>query len=679
MKKLIHVLDKDKRKRKRVELFSNIPATIEALGKSVPVRIKDVSYGGIGVVIPKELEFQIIESIETKVEVSNQFFQGRVANRIILPNQEIKIGLALPSEGGREIDFNTMDSSWDRVTDSEIIQNIYSDLVLKGFDAPIEIRQNFSSATIYPLKITESGTLICELGLIHQGQIEKGKIKCVFHLFNTCHAFDSNIEKIDDTKIEIKLSSTLARLLRRETVRIQKKNANFDMKIKLFSQDLETTIEEYEVFDYSEHGISMLDPEGNLSLPRNLLFNEATIEIEGFSNILGKAEVRSYQWNRDLSSYIVGLKFQPDEEPHLTNWHNIVLKARYPNLDFNYQESDHQQIWDLFVRSDYLHLKGKEAYAIIIDLTKNTWVKLNNIGTGFSKRAMIRKDDKILGHIQMDQFYPDTWCVHHLAVDPTMSKLIAGELYALTTDVLLSEKGKYLINFTESSKSWNQRSYYDFIKNYRFPEHNELKEFFIYDANVSSIPNIPVSSKLTIKKPNKFDIKKISRFFSEHLSSLEVQACALTEEDIELKKLNSFFSEAGLSRKREFLVCFKDDQLVGIARMEFGSEGINIVGIQDMLYLYSAAKENEGEIIDSLLKKALEVYKNENKEKVILSMENERTEAFKNYGINFVCVANRWIALKDILPRYHAFSQLLYGNLILRREKIRNKNKSNNG
>ena len=673
MKKLIHVLDKDKRKRKRVELFANVPAKIEALGRTISAKIKDVSYTGIGIVLSPNQEFPALDSLEAIVELPNQLFQGKVANRIILPNQEIKIGLSLPQEINKEVDFNDSDSSWDRVTDPETIHNIYTDLIIKGVQAPIEIKQNFSTAILHPIEIINSDSLICEISAVKQGQFEKGKAKCKFDLFNTCHAFETNIEKVDQNKIEIKLAFTLARLLRRETVRIQKKNANFELKIRLSSSELNAVIEEYEVFDYSEHGISMLDPEGDLSLPRNLKFDLAEIEVAGAGIILGKAEIRSYQWNDLINSYIVGLKFVPDDDPHLTNWHNLVLKARYPNLDFEYQDSDHKKIWELFERSGYLGLKPKESFDIVYDVTKKTWKNLQKAGTDVSKRIKITSGEDILAHIQIDKIYPKTWCIHHLSIDPKASKIVGKEIYSVTTDVILSEGGEYLLSLTEAAKPWNQRAYYDFISNYRYPEHNLTKKMQVYEVDIQKELHEKKSPYL-IRVANKWDLKKIVRYFESHLSRLEIEACGLSEKDLLLEDLKNDYAEFELQRERNFLVALDNNEnLLGFSRIETGTTGVNIFGLLDLLFIYSSLENSQekGQVYDSLIHESLRYFQKLGKKDIILVLDDDRIEHYKNVGYFYIWDGILWIAKKDILPRYHAYAQLLYGHLILKRESIR--------
>ena len=678
MKKLVLSLDKDndKRKKKRIEIFSNISGQLDVLGVSSDAIIKDISYSGFGVIIPNDSRFATMETLEAKLALSNQLFTGRIANKVILPNQKLKLGISLPNQVQREIDFNTQDSSWDNVTDLETVKNIYGDLAFRGPESPIELKQNFSRATLLPMEITQSGTMICEIFQIHFGNLDKGKARCTFDLFQTCHAFDSNIDRFDQTKIEIKLSPTLARLLRRETVRVKNANSKFETSILLRSKSLNKEISEFQIYDYSEHGLSLLDPNGDLSLPRNLLFEEIIIQIKDIGSIFGYGEVRSYEWNRSLNSNVIGLLFKPYGEPHLTNWHNFILKTRYPNLDFDYEEEDHKKIWFLFETSNYLGLKPRESFNYVYDISRSAWEKLKESGTEFSKRILIRNNEDIVGHMQFDRIYPSTWCAHALAIDPSHTKLVGKELYSVVADIFSTEQARYTVSITETELTWNQKNYYDFVKNYPFPEHNEIKIFQIHEAEMGVGWNLETNPDITINESNKYDLAYISRYFEVNLSKIEVKALGY-DSDLELIQFNKELSKYGLNRARKFLIATYKGDRIGFSVMESGTTGLSIFGIQDTMYIFLDDTKGADRTIvyNTILNESLNYYKNLNVPTVNIYMEEKNREYYSERGIKFVWEGSRWITYSDVSKRYHAHTQMLYGHLILRREKIRMKNR----
>ena len=667
---------RDKRNRKRVRLFTEIPTSIKVLGDAVSAKVWDVSYGGIGLAIAPDSPISFIDSLEAEVAFPDQYFKGRVSNRFILPDNQIKIGLKLRLDDQKDVDFNKIDSSWDQISDKETVLNIYSDLVYKGFEAPIEIKQGFSRLIVYPQKKTTSETIICEIGKVVRGKVSLGSAKCIFDIFQTCHAFDTIIERIDSDKVEIKMSPFLARLLRRQTVRVQK-NETSNAKVRLYSQGLNTSIDGYEIFDFSEYGLSLIDRDQEMSLPRGLFFDQIEVNLGDGQKVLGRGQVRSYGWSREKNSYILGLFFEVTDKVYLDNWHDFILKARYPGLDFGYKDEDHEKVWNLFEKSGYLGLKPKESFDLVYDITKKTWKNLDDAGSEISKRIKIVSEDGILGHIQLDKIYPKTWCIHHLSIDPGASKLVGKEIYSVTTDVILSEGGEFIFSLTEAEKPWNQRAYYDFISGYRFPEHNFAKKLQVYEVDLQK----PVEDRpknLNIRVANKWDLRKVLRFFESNSSLLEREAYGLNSEDLTLDNLKREYSQYGLDRERNFLVAVDgNDNLLGFSRIEMGSTGVNIFGLLDLLFVYSSvgSPKERGLIFDELINESLRYFQNRGKKDVILVLDDNRVEHYKEIGYHYIWDGILWLARKDILPRYHAHTQLLYGQLILQRDKIRSKRK----
>lgn len=674
MKSIIHVLDKDKRKRKRVELFSNIQAHLEILGASSAVTIKDVSYSGFGLLVPPNTNMSAIESLEAKLSILNQDFKGTVANKIILPNQQIKIGFSLPQQIQREIDFNLQDPSWDRVTDAETIQNIYQDLAFKGPEAPIELKQKFSRATLNPIEMTNSGGMICEFIQIHHGSFDKGKAKCTFDLFQTSHAFETNIEKIDQNKVELKLSNTLARLLRREAVRVLKHKSTFDLTIRLRSDSIGKEISEFEVYDYSEHGLSLKDPDGNLSLPRNLHFEEAVVEIKNIGVVVGRAEVRSYEWNREQNAYIIGLLFDPGQEPNLTNWHNFILKARYPNLDFEYQKEDHPKIWNLFEGSGYLNHLDKnqtENLSLRREESIDTWKKLKDSGVGNSRRIMYKKDENVSGHLQLDQYYKDSWCVHHLAISKDSSKIIAKDIYSAMTDFLSSRNTKYIITYHRPDLAWNQRNYHDFVKNYQYKNHNYMELFNLYDFQFQDIKNNEKSHE-KIRVANEFDLKSIYNFYQNTYPSFVLEALNIDAEKMKLEILEEEFEKVKLTRGREYFVYSEGKKIKAFLQVEWGTHATNIFSLFDSIFVYIIEPIEKEQLIE-FLRSAGDFLKQKGKTNALVLIRDEYKVDLSSDNMGYLCNENRWIAKSATLKRYQAYAQILYGHLVLRREKIRTK------
>ena len=661
----------------RTEINQSEKAWIKIGGQKIPTTVHNYGFGGLGVVTESNL-MQSPLHMEREVEITwrDQNFKGQIRHtRENEKNWYIGFRIDSPFEG-KDVSFNDEDAGWDLIRDEKTVSELVSDLTFKGPEVLSEIHQISGSARAFVSEYVEAEQLLkFELFEFNRGKINQGKVKIQFDLFQTCHSFESSIVKIEGDNCWVEMPKVLARLLRRETVRVETKDIQKPIYVKFEDPVLGAFNEdEFEVMDVSEHGLAIAHKRKYFYLPVGYQIKGIKIKIGKSKWASGDGVVRTFRNDVENDRYVIGLYFEANKKSDRTLWHNLVLEARYPSLSFFYEEEDHQKIWDLFDRSDYLHLKGKEAYTHIINLTKNTWEKLSNAGTEISKRPLIRLGEEIVGHIQMDQIYPDTWCIHHLAIDPKISKLVAKEIYSVTTDILLSENGKHLINFTESSKPWNRRSYYDFVSNYRYQSHNELKTFNIHEVDIDSLVPPDIGE---FRVANKFDMTRVKSFIENNLSSIERKACSLTDldKDLYMKDFSSLMEKVELERGRNFLVAYKGGVLCGVAVLEYGTLGINIVGVLDMLYVYKVkdCDMKDEDLVKGFCFLAKEEYSKIGRNKFLLSTEEVVTLEDSLEGLTFVTEATRWIAKKEILPRYHAFSQLLYGHLLLRKEKLKSK------
>lgn len=677
---MIRMVQADHRRFPRSALSRELPASLMVGGRSYNGSVIDYSLQGVGLKVESgALKRAEREDFDIEVKWQNANYYGRIKHSHLQEHSAV-LGVDLESvKDQKNVSFTSEDSGWDLIEDKEILKNLFSDLAFKGPEALLDFRQIRGRASLIPLTIRDENVLLAEVFKKNWGRIDSSTAACRFDLFQTSHAFETRVLKIAEKKIELEVPKRVARLLRRETVRVKNGTNDRFLSVEIQSDLLGRSNGSLRLYDYGEHGLSIIDPTGRFAAPKDIVLESITITTPEGIQIRGQGTIRGHRWIASEEDYAIGISFETNFDEDRTAWHNVILEARYPSLSFNYQDEDHKKIWDLFERSDYLHLKGAEAYTHMIDLTKSTWKTLSNAGTKWSKRPMIHLDGNVVGHIQMDQIYPDTWCVHHLAIDPKISKMVAKEIYAVMTDILSAEGGRYVLSFTETSKPWNQRSYYDFVKTYRFPNHNELKTFQVYEADLTKPESLKIQSGIEIKKANKYDLRRIERYFQIYASELERGASALDYEDLEFSSFSKEAEKVGLERTREFLVATLNNEFLGFARLETGSLGVNIVGILDIIYVYVMpnVRISGDNIRETLLKSGMNRFKEYGKEKVFIALDDGRTNFYSQRGLNFVCDANRWIALRDCIPRYHAFTQVLYGHLTLRKEKIRKKHSKN--
>ncbi|MFH1263745.1 MAG: PilZ domain-containing protein [Pseudomonadota bacterium] len=669
------LVPESQRKFSRAIPRSEVRATLSVGGHPFPAQLKDYSLRGVGLRVASDA-FKWAKGVDTPVEfhVRDETYHGRV--RHLKPGQfEGSVGVLLTTDASeRPVSFTTEDPGWDLIEDAETLTTLFGDLATKGPECLVEARQLRGEVTLIPKKFEAPNQMEAEVHEAKRGRLETGVASFRFEIFQTCHALEGKIVSVEGDRIKIELPKKVARLLRRETVRVLNGANDRTLTIEVESELLGVHSKDLKVYDFSEHGISVIDPSGEIAAPVGFKFEKVRIATSTGVKIEGKGMVRGYRWIPEENQYAIGIGFETATDDDRTNWHNTILEARYPTLSFTYQEADHKQIWDLFDRSGYLDLKNRGSFTHLIDVTKGTWEALKQAGTKLSKRALICHDGTIVGHLQMDRVYPKTWCVHHLAIDPKVSKLVGRELYSMTTDVLSGEGAEYFLSITDSEKSWNQRNYFDFVKTYRFPNHQELKLFQFFEASTTDTNFTETNETIVVTEATRWDLQRVVRFCELCRSPLERGAFSLVAESVlDLSDLNAEMRPFGLERNRTFLVARVNGEFAGFCRAESESSGVNVFGLFDLVHVDILPKYagQSCEITRELLRGCVNHYRALGKDKFLVLIEGDKKDEYVNWGLSFISVSARWISRCVAARRYHAFANMLFGHLVARRNAAR--------
>ena len=664
----------EQRRIPRHKPMTDISATLLVDGSTHPSAVLDYSPTGMRIRVHREIAKRYANNTDIELLVRDVVLPGQIRHHRVEADEKGILGIQIPLEGSDdEISFRSQDPGWDLVPSAEDLNKIFTDLIFRGPQSPIEVRQSSARLFLVAKEIKEE-ILVAEILSTSYDSLQASRASFRFDLFQTCHWFESRVRQVSEKSVHIELPQGLARLLRRETFRVQNPTEGPNFQIHLTCAVLGIENHKFLANDIGEHGLSLIDLTGILCGPRGIGIEKISIRIPQQIKVSGHGKIASARWNPKEERFFVGIQFETETDVDRTRWHNAILKARYPKLSFSYVEKDHPKIWDLFEKSGYLDLKPREAFTHVVDVTKKTWKQLSEAGTKSSKRVMLRDNDDIAGHLQMDRIYPETWCVHHLAIDQSASKIVAKDIYTVLTDVLSAEGASFVISLTQASKPWNQRNYYDFVKNYPYPNHHELRTYQIYEVETDKGWDLAKKSQMKVRVANRYDKRRIVRYFEVYGSALEREACGLTDKDLDLANFDEEVRDFGLSRKREFLVGTINNELVGFARVESGSSGVNIFGLLDMLYVHMLpAYQDDHASYEALVDAGLNHFRSLGKKDIIVALDDGRSDYYSKRGLTYIWDGIRWIAQNVATRRYYAFSQMLYGHLLLKREKIRRK------
>ncbi|MCB0326491.1 MAG: hypothetical protein KDD52_02625 [Bdellovibrionales bacterium] len=665
---------KENRQIVRVSPSSDIPVEMKLLGSSMPASISDYSPKGLGLVLKANWSDSLKESVESCDEVVISFNSQNLYGNLRYGSENSKLKkLGIEFDKKKIVNSSNYDQgafSWSSITDKKKINEVFDDLSFCKNQMT-----SFKIGLYNYFGLIDDSTQDNLVASISDSEKipSSGKLRCIFNLYDCCYSFEANYNKVA-SRILIQVPNTIIKHLRRETSRVPYEKAThghfcFDSEMaNSFASDI---LRNSELIDFCESGFCIRPKFENQSLPIGLNLSDLNItsKLVNFRKIETKAKVSNYRYVDGRMAY--GFKFKIDQEPYSSIWKDFVLSSRYKTLSFDYADSDHKKIWKLFDRSGYLELKEKNTFKKQIYFTKKTWKKIYQLGNEYSKRITLVKNNDIVAHLQMDRMFPQTWYLHHLAIDPSVLKIISKEIYSVTSDVFSSEKSKYVLTLTETSKKWNQKNYYDFIKGYPEKNHHSLKKFNLYNVYVNKLKK--KNSQYVNRNKNKYELKKILRFYELNMDSLAFKAYGFGE-DFLLKDFSKELFLKGVFRKRDFIVALYKEKMVGFCQLEMSENGVNILNYFDMAYVFVLENVFEkSEVIQALVSGASDHYLMYKKNVFSLILDTDKSFGPILPGIEYICEDTRWIGVSASSRHYQSYINELYGHILLKREKIRKK------
>ena len=168
-----------------------------------------------------------------------------------------------------------------------------------------------------------------------------------------------------------------------------------------------------------------------------------------------------------------GVELRPFEHARdRRRWHQFVFQTAHPRL---HRASEHQlnAVWEVFEKSQYINKwVDADVSAQVHREFRQSW---QNAASRSGEILVLNQSERALGTIAANQIYPRTWLMHSLAVDKSARAIgqrpeflgMVRELYSGIMYTLQHEAGtRYFLAYFEESKSWNQRLYRDFARDY---------------------------------------------------------------------------------------------------------------------------------------------------------------------------------------------------------------------
>lgn len=650
-------------------------------------RIIDLSQGGLGIYLPEGAPLDLTGVSQVQVSLPGDHLQRQAAlisyvrDSAPLQRQPGKrIGLSLLFDQELPLSaltFSSTDPDWDLIDRPEDLQELFADLIAYGVGQSLQLhlgRERRGARLLDHGLLKEKRQLLLSCDGGEQPFRPGDELVVTFERYGCTYLFHSKVRTCVPQELVLSLPQAAVRLLRRKTDRLSAAKVE-GLTARLHHPLSDQRSDWLPLSQINEQGCLLRLPKTFPLYPVFLQRIPVTLAIAVPSGAAPSVSlfgsVRSLREDGD-SHYQLGLGFAYPDEENRKRLSSELARRRHPAIDIVYRADDHAKIWRLLDESKYLEEKSRESFAPMVDITRQVWADLQRGMDQISRRILIRHGEQIMGQLQMDRAYPKAWVVHHLAIHPATSKIIAGELYTTVTDFLNGRQIPFLVSVTREDKAWNRRNYYDFVEHYPYPEHHHLRRLFLYEHDLQHLPPLQAGQHI-FQNPTSFDLESIARYFEIHQPPLVCQALALSPGELTLDAQERMFNTFGLSRRRRFLLYKEGRKLLGFAMLDLATSGINVFNLFDKFEVFSMVDgdpQREEEVAGALIAAALHDYRGQGKVGVLFASESDRQALAPALGLRFVFHEVVWIANCAAAKRYQAFTQTMYGRLLAKRARL---------
>jgi hypothetical protein len=350
-------------------------------------------------------------------------------------------------------------------------------------------------------------------------------------------------------------------------------------------------------------------------------------------------------------------------------WHQFVFQTAHPRLQ-RASARDLDTVWQVFESSQYVDKWiGEGAVSQVQREFRDSW---QGAVSRSGEILLLNERERSLGTISANRIYPRTWLMHSLAVDrqargPGQRSEFLGlarELYSGIMYTLQHEAGtRYFLAYFEETKSWNQRLYRDFARDYVDACDQRYDQVVVYKSSpgggtgTANAESPPGGSNVQVLRASAEHRKLLAEQARVRLAPILVDALALDEPSIDLQNFSAVCAASGIQRSREILVV-TDDGIPALAAIcEGGSEGINVFGLMNLCWTIPLGKDPPSEAAVAALMTAVNGHyqARATAEFVLVEASESNRPTLERLGYRFVSPAIRWLARVEVLPAWLSY------------------------
>jgi hypothetical protein len=361
-----------------------------------------------------------------------------------------------------------------------------------------------------------------------------------------------------------------------------------------------------------------------------------------------------------------GVELQPfATEWEQRRWHQFVFQAAHPRLQ-QAGARDLNAVWQVFENSNYVNKWiDSDVSSQVRQEFKRSWQGAASRG---GEILLLNGQERALGTISANQVYPRTWLMHSLAVDKQARAGVqraeflglARELYSGIMYTLQHQAStRYFLAYFEESKSWNQRLYRDFARDYVARGDQSYDPVFVYKLQPGAPAPVPLPppSNVVVVRADAEHRCLVAASARNTRSPIVVDGMALDESILDLQSFSQACADAGIERSRQVLMVIENGQPVLAAICEGGSAGINVFGLMNLCWTIPIGNTPASDAATWALFEAVRAhYRDAGAAEVVLIEENESRRSFlESLGYRFVSPGIRWLARVHVLPAWLSY------------------------
>lgn len=660
-------------------------------GKELKGEIHNISAGGLALLIDS-LDDEIergseIEKITINAPTGDIFeTDGHITH--ITPEIKDKdyshvVGLGFKRKESPTLDKLTIskeDRQFDILKSTEEMTRIFEDMLLIGEEAKIAVKLDEHSFTegrfkrANQLKKTTSFMIDFDSDEYTMNfEVEK-EFTFFFTLFKSFYIFRAIILANTGRSIEVAIPDFFVKLMRRTTSRIPARDLG-EVFIDIDNPFIPGKSLRKAVLDMNEDGFSILVGKGEFVFPVGTSLHQMKIELPDNEPIKTFGRLVHIEPWQTANVYKCGIKFFEKDREKLKTIADYVFFKRFSLLSPK-AKLDYQSTWNIFDKSGYLDEKPRESFELVREESNPTWEKMDSTNGYLTRNIASTDGEKVTGCMHLSRVYENSFLLHHFCIYPGYQRTVTTSVYGGMIDQLLDSGAKYTVCYYNADKAWNDKNYGEFIKSYPYKDENYNKTYDLFEFDITGDLPMPFSTdKFSIQEANDFDIKGISRFFEMNRKKIQIEAMDLSLESLKMQKLGSEYAKAGLERGRNFFIAKKGKEMTGFAMLDITSTGVNIYALMDSfrIYLIDPKDPDRENIIKALTLKALEYFRSIGKKTILYYSNDSDIKFLSPLKYQRLCTIVLWIAHRNCFARYSEYNGALFGRIIARRMRIREK------